>query len=148
MAATTAQVNKLRRMVADPTPSNEYSDADLAGYIEAHPLVDARGEDPTVESSTTPGTLEANPEWTPTYDLNAAAADIWTEKAAALQPSFNFSADGASYSSGTPFDNAMKLARYYKGKSAVTTVTAKMQPNRRLTDSVIGNLAETDEEDW
>ena len=83
MTATAAQVTLMRRMIAEPTVTT-YSDSDIRGYIERYPLMDGLGNVPYVESETTPGTLEINADWIATYDLNAAAADIWAEKAAAL----------------------------------------------------------------
>jgi hypothetical protein len=45
MAATAAQVARLRRMTAEPTDET-YTDDALAGIIESHPLIDERGEAP------------------------------------------------------------------------------------------------------
>lgn len=37
-------------------------------------------------------------DWTPTYDLNAAAAEGWRWKAAKVAGNYDFGADGASFS--------------------------------------------------
>ena len=84
MAATAAMAAQLRLMVDEPTEAT-YDDDLIDDRIEAHPLLDALGTDPyEVDYSTEPPTLSERDEWIPTYDLNAAAAIIWEEKAAAV----------------------------------------------------------------
>lgn len=139
MAATAAQKAQLRRMVNEPT-TTAYSDVTLATYIEAYPLVDARGEAPWVESTTTPGTLEANDDWTPTYDLNAAAADIWAEKAASATANFDFATDGQSFSRNQVYQACMRQSAYYRSRRAVKTITLRPEPRPDSDD-----LADDDE---
>lgn len=126
MAAAALDIERLRRMVADP--NDTYDDDLLAQYIEAHPLADGLGRPPTIRSSTQPETLIVNPDWEPTYDLNAAAADIWEEKAAALAGKFDFSADGASYSRSQQHTHAQQMARYYRSRRSARTVTLVVEP--------------------
>jgi len=115
MSATTAQRDRLRRMINEPT-TDTYSNDDLDEYIEAYAMTDA-------ELNATDSA-----EWTPTYDLNAAAADIWLEKAAELQPSFDHE-DIESAGSGSeiqyfattqneqqPYNNAMRMHRRYAAR--------------------------------
>ncbi len=114
MSATAAQTARLRRMVGEPT-LEFYSNAALAAYIEAYPLPDERGESPyTWDDSTAPPTQDANEEWIPTYDLNAAAADIWQEKAARL--------------SGKEQEMALRMARHYRARRVIRTIKGIMQP--------------------
>ena len=127
MAATADQIARVRRMVGEPTTA-DYSDALITEYIERYPLVDARGEDPWIESTTTPGTLEENPDWTATYDLNAAAADIWAEKAAPLAADYNFSADGGRYDRSSAYEQFMKQSRYYRARRSIRTITQYPEP--------------------
>ncbi len=127
MAASEDEIARLRRLVNEATEET-YSDETLAEYIEAHPLEDARGEGPWVESETTPGTLEINPDWTPTYDLNAAAADVWEEKAGTLAQDFDFSADGGNYSRSQAYEQAMKQTRYFRSKRSIKTITQRPEP--------------------
>ena len=108
--------------------STTYENDDLADYIEAHPLEDARGEGPLIESETTPGTLEENPDWTATYDLNAAAADLWEEKAASLASNFDFSADGGSYKRSQAYEQFMKQVRHFRSRRSVKTITMRPEP--------------------
>lgn len=138
MAATADQIARVRRMVGEPTEA-DYSDALITEYIERYPLVDARGEDPLIESTTTPGTLEENPDWTATYDLNAAAADIWAEKAAPLAGDYNFSADGARYDRSSAYEQAMKQSRYYRARRSVKTITQQTTPKPAVDDSDLTN---------
>jgi len=128
MAATDAQVARLRRMTGESS-TDTYSDEDMAEYIERYPLEDARGEGPYVESETDPGTLEENPDWTATYDLNAAAAAaIWQEKAAAPAQDFDFEADGGSYKRSQVYEQAMQQARYYNARRSIKTITQRPEP--------------------
>ncbi len=122
-----ADVERLRRMAAEPDTTT-YSDVMLADIIKRHPLEDARGEGPWIESETTPGTLETNEDWTPTYDLNAAAAEVWEEKAGTLAQDFDFSADGGNYSRSQAHEQAMKQARYFRSKRSVRTITQRPEP--------------------
>ena len=127
MTATAAQITQVRRMTNERAPTN-YSDADIQAFIEAHPLTDRYGY-----SQDDPEELyEVNPDWTPTYDLNAAAADIWEEKAGALAGDFDFSADGASYSRSQAYEQYMKQARYYRGKRSHKTMTMQSSPKQPL----------------
>lgn len=128
MTASAEQVAKVRRMTNEPSATSDYSDDDLEGYIEAYPLVDARGESPFIESETTPGTLEENPDWTATYDLSAAASDIWAEKAAILSQDYDFEADGGSYSRSQAYEQAMKQSRYWRSRRSVKTITQRPEP--------------------
>ncbi len=128
-------------MVGEPTVTT-YTDALIQGFIEAHPLTDARGENPLVESETTPGTLEENPDWTATYDLNAAAADVWDEKAATLAANFDFEADGGRYDRRQAFDNAQRMSRHYRARRSPSTITAFPEPLAQGTEET-----DLDEED-
>lgn len=110
MAATQAQIEQLRRMVAEPT-SATYSFDDLAAYIEAYPLLDSAGVAP------------GNSAWSPTYDLHAAAGDIWEEKAAAYAALFDFSADGSSFQRSQQYLQMMQQARYHRSRRSPRTGT-------------------------
>lgn len=119
MTATAAQIAQLRRMVNEPT-TTIYSDDAIQTAIESHPLMDVNGTDPTyLDYATTPPTITADPDWIPTYDLNAAAADIWDEKAAALAAKFDFSADGGNYSRSQGYEMAQKMALHYRARRAI-----------------------------
>lgn len=130
MAASATQIAQLRRLVAEPT-DDTYTDEALAAVIESYPLLDNLQREPYRLAATLPPTLELNPDWTPTYDLNAAAASIWEEKAAPLAGLFDFSTGGAaagSYRRKQQYDNAMDMARYYRARRSAHTITLRPQP--------------------
>lgn len=149
MAATAAQVAQLRRMTNEVS-SPSYSDDDLEGYIESYPLLDERGEEPyTWDTSTSPPTQDDNDDWIATYDLHAAAADVWEEKASVVAADFNFAADGGRYDRSQVFDQYMKQARYHRSQRSPATTTLHQWPKEDddYLRTWIGNLAEPDE-DW
>lgn len=128
MTATAAQIAQLRRMV-DESTTDTYADADIQTYIEARPSMDERGEFPySWDTSTEPPTQDANESWIATYDLAAAAADIWAEKAAILAADFDTNADGASLSRSQAYEQAMKQARYWGSRRKPSTITLYPAP--------------------
>mgnify|MGYP001206570367 CR=1 FL=1 len=129
MAATAAQIAQLRRMIAEPDFA-AYDNDDLADYIEAYPLMDIRGEEyiDYWDESTSPPTPVVDLEWIPTYDLNAAAADIWEEKAAAVADEHDFAADGGNYSVSQKYEQYMKAARRYRAKRAIGSIKMIVKP--------------------
>lgn len=129
MAATQDDIAKLRRLTAEPTDAT-YSDAALVIVIESHPLRDPDGRDPEHD------------DWVPTYSMNAAAADIWEEKAAAVACNFDFSADGASYQQSKVFDNYTRMAKRFRGRAPIGS--QKLISTRREMDRY-GNIAEVDQ---
>jgi hypothetical protein len=102
-------------MTSERTTTN-YSDADIQAVIESYPLVDSEGYSPDQDS------------WTPTYDLNSAAADIWEEKAGSSATKFDFSADGASYDRSQIHEMAMKQARYYRSRRSAKAIELESSP--------------------
>ena len=121
MSATAEMVARLRRMVNEASDTT-YSDSDLESYIEAYPLIDAVGEVPLLTDGT------SNPDWTPNYDLNAAAADIWSEKAGALAGNYDFSTQGQSFQRSQAFAAAIQAARYYRSRRAAGTIRQVAYP--------------------
>lgn len=131
MTAAAAQIAQLRRMVNEPTQT-AYTDDQIKAIIEAYPLMDSQGELPTIiDASTTPPGNVPNPNWSATYDLNAAAADIWEEKAALLAAQYDFNADGASYSRSQAYEQYMSLARHYRSRRSVTSIRLIQQPREQ-----------------
>ena len=128
MSATAAMSARLRRMVDEPT-EDTWDDAAINEYIETYPLIDVLGTDPQeVDYSTTPPTISEKDEWIPTYDLHAAAADIWEEKAATIADEFNFSADGGSFSRSKKYDQYMGKSRYHSGKRSAKSIELLVTP--------------------
>lgn len=126
MAASAAQIARLRRMVADD--AYDYGDADLAAYIEAYPLLDASGYEPYPRLADGRPSATLNTLWTPTYDLAAAAADVWAEKAAASAGDFDTSADGQSVALSQAHAHAKAMQRYYAARRRVAAVRLRPEP--------------------
>lgn len=146
MSATAAQIARLRRMVNEPDDTT-YDDDLLTEYIERYPLMDERGQEPyTWDASTEPPTQDPNESWIPTYDLSAAAADIWDEKAAGVAQDFDFSADGGRYDRSQVAEMYAKRARYYRSRRAIRVTTPVAWPAGADEDLCpwIGNLPEMD----
>lgn len=146
MTATADQIAQVRRMVAEPDVIT-YWDTLIQGIIESYPLPDENGEEPRIPivDMVRPVVmtayqdeldLVANPDWIATYDLNAAAADIWEEKASGVVGNFDFSADGGNYSRSQVYMQYMKQARHYRSRQSVRTIKAKPQPHRRLQGGI------------
>ena len=81
------------RMKVQPRPWTLEREGDYATIHDANgqivgPLVDL-GLGWT-DTSTSPPTLSENDDWIPTYDLHAAAADVWQEKGAAVAEDLAF----------------------------------------------------------
>ena len=128
MSATAAMISKLRRMVDEPTDTT-YDDSSLSDYIEDYPLIDQLGNDPfEVDYTTTPPTISEIDHWIPTYDLHAAAVDIWVEKAAAVAEKYDFSADGGNYKQSQKYENYMKNARWHASRRAAKSATIEISP--------------------
>ena len=143
MSATAAQIQRLRRMTDEPGTA-DYDDPTVAEYIERYPLMDERGQKPyTYDTSTSPPTEDANEDWLPTYDINAAAADVWQEKAAAITEDFDFSADGASYQRSQKYQHALEMAAYYRRKRSMATITQRPDVSG-IDASYVVNAAEED----
>jgi len=140
---TVAQIAALRRMVAEPTTTT-YSDALLINFIEAYPHLDEQGELPYTLSSATPPAQTPNDNWIPTYDLHAAAGDVWEEKASTIVHKFDFSADGGSYSASKQYEQYMAQARYHRSRRLPSTTTLHKSPREIDPALWIANLPEKD----
>lgn len=146
MTASAAQIAQVRRMTAEPTTTT-YSDALIQGFIEDHPLIDELGTEPYywVTNGSSAPTKTDSADWYPTYDLNAAAADVWEEKAASIAALYDFKADGGDYSRSQAHEHAKKMAKYYRSRSSMFVVDQVKKPDEPDSSlSWIGNLAEED----
>lgn len=121
MTVAAADIARLRRMVAEPTTTT-YSDSVLTETIERYPVVDADGLAPDDD------------DWTATYDLSAAAADVWGEKAAALATAFDFTADGGSFSRSQMVKQAQTMASYYRSRRYARSVLMRADLNATETE--------------
>lgn len=99
-----ADVATLRRMTAEPESSAIYTDEVLTEILTSYSVCDGEGLMPDEDG------------WIPTYDVHAAAAQVWEEKAGALAVEFDFSADGASFARSQAHQQAMAQARYHRAR--------------------------------
>lgn len=143
MTATDAMIAEVRRMVAEPT-TDPYNDTLISGIIERYPRIDEQGELPYTLSSDSPPEQDANDEWIVTYDLHAAAADIWEEKAAGVVHLYNMSADGGKYDRSNMYEQYMKLCRSHRAQRLPGTVTLHKSPKEVDPALWIANLPEPD----
>ncbi len=94
-------IDKLKQLTAwDIEP--ELTEYDLGELLAAAALEDAAGLAPL------------NEEWTPTYDLNAAAAHGWLIKSGRAAATVD--APEAGMVTSKVFDNCRAMARIYAGK--------------------------------
>ena len=145
-SVTAAQIAKIRRMVDEPTTTT-YSDLDIQGIIEEHPLPDERGTDPYYWENNGTGvpTKTVNTSWFPTYDLNAAARDIWEEKAALVARLYDADADGGDYKRSQAYQNAIGMVRYFSSRTSMKRIPVHKSPRETLESQPwIGNLPEED----
>lgn len=145
-AVTADQIAKIRRMVNEPT-TTVYSDATITVIIEDFPTLDLNGEAPkipiadldsayTMTAGQDVTDLVTNPDWIPTYDLNAAASEIWAEKSAVPAGDFDFSADGGNYSRSQVYEQCMKQSRFYGARRKASTITLHPKPHRRQDNQI------------
>lgn len=95
--------DKLKRMTAwDMTP--ELTEDDLDMLLEESSIADADG--------ISPGEVG----WTPTYDMNAAAAAGWLTKAARASMLVEADPPGSGIMTSKVFDNCRAMARVFAAK--------------------------------
>jgi hypothetical protein len=95
--------DKLKKMTAwDVAP--ELTDAELDEILIPCCLVDHAGLAPS------------DPEWTPTYDVNAAAAAGWLIKAGRAAALVEIDPPGSGILTSKVFDNCRAMARIYQAK--------------------------------
>jgi hypothetical protein len=131
MSASEFDIARLRRMTKEPT-EDTYDDETMAIYLEAWPLIDDEGRDFNHD------------EWTEAYDLHAAAADLWEEKAATVHAKHDFSADGASYSSNQMYENCMDQARFHRARQKAATKRVHKSPVEPASTLYLGYIANVD----
>lgn len=102
---------RLERMVApDMAPTLATEDIDDL-------MVGARRPD-------TSGLLPSDAEWTPTWDLDAAAARGWEIKAGLAAGDYNFAASGQRFDRSQVHDACMKMAALYTRGSGSSRVSS------------------------
>jgi hypothetical protein len=145
MTATAAMRAELRRMIDEPTTTT-YSDNLLDDYIERYPMMDERGVEPYYyDTSTSPPTQVAVSAWYPSYDLHAAAADIWAEKASGHAEDFAIPTIEGTYQVDSRFEQYQRKVRFHLSRRRVKNTRLIPSPSRlRRGDAYVFNLAEQD----
>ncbi len=70
--------------------------------------------------------------WTPTYDVNHAAAEAWTRKAGKAAAMVSFQADNARFDRDQVIANCLTMAELYRSRIVATvTVPHRRAPRRR-----------------
>lgn len=128
-----ADIARFRRMVAESGTAT-YTDALLVAAIARYPLPDVSGEWPLLTSGS------ANTDWTGTYDLANAAADVWEEKAAGFVNNYNFTADGATFNKVQVTQNYERQARKWRSRRAIGNHTVDVYPATTLGAVWIANI--------
>lgn len=115
MSATAAMIAEVRRLANEPATTT-YSDLLITGFVERYPMLDEVGEEPYIWSDDDPPVKSDNTDWTPTYNLYLAAADIWDEKAAAVAAQYDFKAGQSSYTQSQLQAQYLQMAERYRNK--------------------------------
>ncbi|HEV7700408.1 MAG TPA: hypothetical protein VGO43_09290 [Pyrinomonadaceae bacterium] len=97
------------KLITDWSASPALTEDELGDLLAGAALEDAAGLAPL------------NEEWTPTYDLNSAAAAAWLIKAARAAATVDSPTEGVVTSK--VFDNCRAMARIYSAKRRATVST-------------------------
>lgn len=117
MAASPEQIAKVRRLTAESDPRGAYSDQAIAEHIEENAL-------PYRDSATGRVYRPGQIGWVETYDLNAAAADVWDEKAAAAAQKYTVSVDGTVLTGSQVYQQYKDRSLYFRSRSTPVSVRA------------------------
>lgn len=147
MTATAEMIAKVRRWTNEPTTTT-YSDDDIAAIIESYPHTDILGQEWQLlyppSSVSTPPLFIINPNWQPTYDLHAAAAEIWQDKLAKVAgDSIDFrTADGMQLMQSQIAANYQRQANYHTARRKPRCVKVKPYTGREERVGYIANAWE------
>jgi hypothetical protein len=96
--------DRLRNMVAADT-SPTLTVAEVEDLLDLARLQDRDGLAPTDNG------------WTPTFDLDRAAAEGWRWKAGKTSPDYSATLDGAQLARNQRYEHCMKMADTYDGRT-------------------------------
>ena len=102
---------KLKKLTAWTTEP-VLTDVEIDELLAASGLVDAEGNAPSSE------------DWTPTYDVNAAAAEGWLIKAGRVASTTESEPDSVQVTSRV-FENCVRMARLYSSRRAASPATRR-----------------------
>ena len=142
MSVSADMLADVRRMVAEPTTTT-YSDALLTRIIEKYPVLDELGEKPyTWNTAAEPPTQDDNESWIPTYDIHAAAADVWEEKANAFIGNYDFGSDDQDFKRSQVYKMHMERVRWHRSRRVPSALSDTRVAEPINTSVWIGNLPE------
>lgn len=121
-----SDITTLRRFIGDTGASPAYTDEQISEVIARYPTVDFDGKEPT-RLADDGSSVVPNEYWLPTYDLHAAAADLWNEMAAGYITQHDFSADGGQYSRSQIYQQMMARSRYHNSRRKGKIIKVKPQ---------------------
>lgn len=137
---------RLREYINEPRPDT-YTDDELDTIIERYPVIDERGEVPyTWDTSTTPPAKDDNDDWIATYDLHAAAADVWDAKALKHIENYDYTADGATLNRSQVYANMRRQANYHRSRRKPFTIQQREapDPDNIIESYVVNRFSEND----
>lgn len=124
----------LRQQTGEPE-TKTFDDDALQAFIEAYPAPDTLGnKSQRVMPGSYPQVMELNPYWNPTYDLNAAAMDVWNAKLATLTGTqFDFSDANQSFKRSQLVTFAQERVAYFSARRRVGAI--KLRPTNPYVES-------------
>lgn len=120
---TAADVARLRRMTGE-VGSGTYTDEVLSATLARYTLPDTAGK------------TDGEAGYAPTFDFHAAAADVWSEKAAAAAAQYDFTADGGSFHRSQVAETAERQARRHAARRSMrSTEVAAWSPSTEAQET-------------
>lgn len=92
---------------------------------DIEPILSAADVDDLLEQSKRPdaaGLSPSDPDWTPTFDVDAGAALGWEVKAGRASAAFDFGEDGQRFNRSQMHEQCMAMAVHYRRGSASAPV--------------------------
>lgn len=83
--------------------------SEVGDIVDSHPITDAAGVG------------SAGTGWDPTYDVNAATAEVWRVKAGRVAGDYNFTADDATFSKGDVLAHCLEMEAKYAAMAGSPT---------------------------
>lgn len=99
----------------------------VQAIVVSFPIADAEGREP------------GDASWEPTYDTNAATAEVWSTKAARVAGDFTFTADDATYNKGDVLAQCLAMEAKYAAMAGGPTGRGRGNAGTvAVTSSVFG----------
>jgi hypothetical protein len=85
--------------------------------------------------------VPSDPDWTPTYDLNAAAAEGWEMKAGMAAGDYDFAASGQRFDRSQVSAQCLKMAEVYSARSGGGSVAVSAGAVEQFVAATVEGLA-------